>query len=74
MKTYKEYTNSSWVKSIGYDPERQTMTVEPKNGHLIHYEECEPALFEAALNADSIGKFIHHVIKPLYQKQPEEGE
>ena len=72
METYKKFENSSWVVSIGYNHEQKVMTVEPKIGHNLVYNDFPVELWEEALKAESIGKFVHGVVKPLYNKKPDE--
>lgn len=70
----KEYDNSSWVWKIVYDTEAKTMTVEPKQGNRIIYRDFTEKMWTDCLEAESIGKHIHSVLKPMYKKEPEKDE
>lgn len=55
--------DSSHLKSIGYEPESQTLTVEFHKGGIYHYHNVPPQKYEQLMNADSHGKYFLNNIK-----------
>jgi hypothetical protein len=52
---------SSNIASIGWEQDSQgkgTMEVEFKSGHVYTYHEVPESVYESALGASSVGKFI----------------
>jgi hypothetical protein len=58
---------SSQVESIGYDAATKTMAVQFHNGGLYRYDGVPPDVYEAALKAQSVGKFLAQSIKKQYR-------
>jgi len=54
---------SSNVVSVGFCPERKCVEVEYKGG-VYRYHDCNQALFDNLLKAQSIGKFVHKHLNP----------
>lgn len=72
-----ESVKSSYIKRVGYDPERQKMAVEFKNGAIWVYEGVPQSAHVSLMLAESIGSFFAHEIKGVFdgykqQTQPEE--
>lgn len=55
--------DSSYVKSIGYDPASQVMHVEFDGGKVFHYDGVPQQAHQAFRNADSVGKHFYNHIK-----------
>lgn len=55
---------SSNVAAIGYNPERQVMTVKFKNGGQFDYHGVTPDEHQACMAAPSVGKHLHSAIRP----------
>ena len=70
--TFKQCTNSSWVKYLQYDEQQRVLMVCAKNGQIIRYENFTDEMWDECLAAESIGKHIHHVIAPLYNKESDD--
>jgi len=64
---YKEFTNSSQVKNISYNESSKEMDVLFIVGKKYRYSDVPKHVFENALAAESIGKFINSEIKNKYQ-------
>jgi hypothetical protein len=59
----RQPVESSMFRSIGYDPQTQTLEVEYNNGFVEQHSGVSPADYEALINAPSIGKHFHAHIK-----------
>lgn len=57
---------SSSVDAVGFDRERNELTVRFVDGGTYVYAMVPSAVFEALLEADSIGRFVNQRIKPRY--------
>jgi hypothetical protein len=58
---------SSHVDEIGYDSDKQELTVTWKNGRMSAYEGVDEQTAHQAANAPSVGQFLHSEIKPNYR-------
>lgn len=54
------------LRALGYDPERQVLEVEFRSGALYRYEQVPPAVVQALLQADSLGRHFNQVFKPQH--------
>ena len=63
----KTWTNSSQVARTKQLPDTSTLVVEFKNGGTYQYSNVPAEVWEASLNAESIGKFIGSEIKGKYE-------
>jgi len=68
----KKVENSSWVFNVKFDTEKKTMEVEPKQGNRLLYRDFTQQLWDEMINSESVGTFLHRVVKPLYNKKPED--
>jgi hypothetical protein len=57
--------SSSNILSIGWDD--NLMEVEFKSGHLYAYHEVPEGVYQAALGADSIGRFVRDNVAGKYE-------
>lgn len=55
---------SSNIKSIGYDSNTKTLTIEFNTGSIYDYHEVNPEEHELLLNAKYIGGHFHQHIRP----------
>ncbi len=58
---------SSNIDKIGHDEDSNTLQIEFKNGGTYQYFDVENNIYEAMLNANSKGKFLHANIKGAYR-------
>ncbi|MES1245010.1 MAG: KTSC domain-containing protein [Acidobacteriota bacterium] len=58
--------SSSSVSSVGYDPETRTLELEFHSGSVYDYEEVPPEVFQALLEAPSVGRFFANEIRGQY--------
>jgi hypothetical protein len=61
---------SSVIKRIGYDEETQILAVEFKNNKTYCYADVPKDMFDAFVNAGSIGMFFSENIKDEYDVIP----
>lgn len=54
---------SSNVKSVGFDPDTQTLEVSFSHGGTYRYEGVSPQKYQELMAAPSVGKHIHTHIK-----------
>lgn len=57
---------SSSVDAVGFDPTRNELIIRFVSGGTYVYGMVPSAVFEALLDADSIGRFVNERIKPRY--------
>ena len=57
---------STSVDAVGFDPERNELTIRFVGGGSYVYGMVPIAVFEALLGADSLGRFVNERIKPRY--------
>lgn len=57
---------SSSVDAVGFDPARNELTVRFVSGDSYVYGMVPRSVFEALLEAESIGRFVNLRIKPQY--------
>lgn len=61
------FENSSQVKAIRYFDDTKTLEVDFVTGKTYQYYEVPETIYEAALAAASIGKFINANVKSIFQ-------
>lgn len=54
---------SSNIVSAGFCPDRRCIDVEYSSGGVYRYHDCDQALFDDLLKAESAGKFVHANLK-----------
>jgi hypothetical protein len=57
---------SSNLAAMGYDPERQRLAVQFKNGSIFYYADIDPGLALEMYAAESRGRFYSERIKGKY--------
>lgn len=58
---------SSNIAQVGYDPETQTLEVEFHSGAVYQYFDVPQSVYDALMNAESIGGFLNSQIKGVYR-------
>lgn len=61
---------SSQLKSVGYDPETQTLEIEFNSGGIYRYANVTPEMHKGLMEGDSIGKFFHAFIRSNPEGHP----
>ena len=59
--------SSSNVKSVGHDPDSNTLEVEFSDGSVYHYHDVPKDVHEGLISSKSVGGFIHKNIKGSYK-------
>lgn len=55
--------SSRSLRSLGYEPDEQTLEVEFHNGSVYRYEQVPAEVVQALLEADSLGRHFNQVFK-----------
>ena len=63
----REQVSSSNVKSIGYNINTSILEVEFKNGRVYQYFNVPINVYNAFINASSIGKYLNSNIVGVYK-------
>ena len=63
----REQVSSSNLKSIGYDINTSILEVEFKNGRVYQYFNVPINVYNAIINASSIGKYLNSNIVGVYK-------
>jgi len=58
---------ASHVKTFEYKYDTRTLTVGYKDGSSYEYYNVPEAVFEGMESSDSLGKYMHHNIKGLFE-------
>lgn len=62
----RELVDSSNIESIGYDAGSKILEVEFKNGGIYQYKGIPQKIYNELMEADSVGSFLHRLIKNVY--------
>lgn len=57
---------SSNIQTIGYDTQANTLRIIFSNGSIYDYSNIPSDIYNALINAQSIGKYFHQMIKNNY--------
>lgn len=57
---------SSMLQSIGFNTNEQAIYVRFNNGKTYRYLEATQSDFEALRDAESVGKHLNAIVKPLH--------
>ena len=60
---------SSVIASVAYDVATGTLEVVFRSGRVYRYFDVPPEAFDALRQADSVGAFFNHEIKPRYRSR-----
>ncbi len=66
MRMERDAVKSSYVESVGYDPETHTLEVRYLDGGLCRYLQVPPMVFDELMAADSKGEYVTQYIKGSY--------
>lgn len=62
----REKVSSTSLASIGYDEDHAILEVEFQTGAVYQYYDVPIAVYDALMNADSIGTYFSNNIRPAY--------
>ena len=57
---------STTLKSVGYDPQTQTLELEFDSGSVYQYDNVPPEVYQGLLEADSLGRYLNENIDKSY--------
>ena len=63
----RQPVKSSNIKSVGHDPNSNTLEVEFKDGSVYQYAGVDTDKHQALINAKSIGSHFHQYIKSSHK-------
>lgn len=58
--------SSSDLRSVGYDPQTQTLEIEFNSGEVYQYFNVPVGIYQGLMSAASHGKYFHQNIKNTY--------
>lgn len=61
-------TGSSNIASVGYDDEKQEMTVTFHHGGSYTFQQVPESVYDGMLNAGSAGQYFNSNVKGQYQE------
>jgi hypothetical protein len=61
---------SSSIVSVGYDADHATLEVEFEGNRVYEYLDVPASVYEALLEADSIGRFVNERVKGVFDYRP----
>ena len=59
----RQHVSSSNLKSVGYDPETQTLEIEFLNGGLYKYFNVPESIYNGLMSASSHGSYFDQYVK-----------
>ena len=59
----RQPVKSTNVKSVGYDAYEKVLEVEFRSGGVYQYAGVQPEMYADLLEAESIGRFVSHVVR-----------
>ena len=62
----RQPVSSSNLASVGYDAGSETLEVEFKNGHIYQYYNLPQVMFDALMQAPSMGSFFNANIRNAF--------
>lgn len=70
MSTSKDFrmvsVESSNIKAVGYDPEREVLQIDFLSGGSYRYSNVPQAIYDEILEAQTVGRYFATRIKGLY--------
>ncbi len=63
----RQSVSSSYISSIGYDPESKTLEIEFHSRGVFQYFNVTESIYSALMSASSHGSYFHRYIKDPYQ-------
>ena len=64
---------SSMIRSVRYDSETQTLTVQFSRGGVYSYADVPPEEYDGLMAAESKGKYMHANIRTSYAYTKQRG-
>jgi hypothetical protein len=64
---HRDPVQSSSINSVGYDPKRQVLEVEFVDGDVYQYSDVPRQIYEAFLQAESMGQFMNWEFKEKFR-------
>ncbi len=68
-KMLRTPVSSSDLRSVGYDPQTQTLEIEFNSGGVYRYFHVPTNVYEGLMNAGSHGMYFHQNVKNTYTYQ-----
>lgn len=65
--------HSTMANAVGYDPDRELLQIEFKNGSVYQYEHVDEYTWEDLISTDSPGRFYNSEIKGNYRSRRLDG-
>jgi len=62
----RKAVESSNLKSVGYDEEKELLEIEFKNGSVYQYADVPEEIHEELMNAESKGRYLREKITKGY--------
>ena len=59
----RQPVKSSNVESVGYNAEENILEIKFRNGGIYQYAGVQPEMYANLLEAESVGRFISHVVR-----------
>ena len=66
MPTERTPVISSFISSVGYDPETKDLEIEFSNGDSKTYHDVAPGVAEGMMKSSSKGRYFWAVIRDVY--------
>jgi len=60
-------TESSTIRSVGYDPKTRTLEIEFQSGQVYDYADIPPEVHEDLMKAESRGRYFREKIRDVYR-------
>lgn len=65
----RQRLNSSFIRSAGYEPDKELMEIEFVRGHVFEYHRVDQRTFDGLMLAESAGSYFHRHIKGKFAFQ-----
>ncbi len=62
----RQPVESSNLKSVGYDPQTQTLEIEFQHGGVYQYLGVPESIYNSLMSAPSLGSYFYHEIRDVY--------
>jgi len=58
--------DSTSLRTVGYDAERQLLRIEFQNGSIYHYFDVPATVYQELMQAPSKGAYFNRSIRPIF--------
>jgi hypothetical protein len=65
----RQSVESSSLRSVGYDPQTETLEIEFHNGRVYQYFEVPLVVYQELLQAESLGRYFQFNLRDAYRYQ-----